>query len=315
MSCLNTNFTKMKTNFLITRVLTTFFSATLLFYSCKKETSGSDLSPQEEEQASIASSESEAESESIFNEVFDNVIGVNNDVGLAGTGVFGRIPTNSGSNQTERIAACFNVSITHVTQGQDFPLRIEIDFGAGCTGRDGRVRSGKIITEYTGRLMVPGKSATTVFKNYKVDGVAVEGTLKITNTGNANTRQFTVEITNAKLTNSNGNYTKWNSKRVITQVEGLGTPDLHIDDVFTITGSASGEVRTSTFATIWESSIIEPLYKRFGCPYISKGKVKIIRRNLSADSKWVGILNYGTGTCDNKATLTVNGVERQIILH
>jgi hypothetical protein len=306
---------KMKTNFLIARVITTLFSVALVFNSCKKETSESNLSPQEEEQASVASSESEAESESIFNEVFDNVIGVNNDVGLAGTGVFGRMSTSTTTNQTERIAACFNVSITHVTQGQDFPLRVEIDFGTGCTGRDGRVRSGKIITEYTGRLMVPGKSATTVFKEYKVDGVTVEGSLKITNTGNANTRQFTVEVTNAKLTNPNGNYTKWNSKRVITQVEGLGTPDLHMDDIFTITGGAYGEVRTSTFATTWESSIVEPLYKRFGCPYISKGKVKIIRRNLSADSKWIGILNYGTGTCDNKATLTVNGAERQIILH
>ena len=305
----------MKTKLLITRVITTVFSVTLLFYSCKKETSGGDLSSQEEEQASIASSESEAESESIFNEVFDNVMGVNNDVGLSGTGVFGRMSTTTGSTQTERIAACFNVSISHLVQGQDFPLRIEIDFGAGCTGKDGRVRSGKIITEYTGRLTVPVKSATTVFKDYAVDGVKVEGTLKITNTGNANTRQFTIDIINAKLTNLNGTYTKWNSHRVITQVEGLATPDLHTDDVFTITGNASGEVRTSTFASTWESSIIEPLRKRFACAYISRGTVKIIRRNLSADSKWIGILNYGTGTCDNKATLTVNGVEHQIILH
>src|SRR5215211_4906537 len=120
----------MKTTFLLARVITTVFSVTLLFFSCKKETSGSNLSPQEEEQASVTSSESEAESESIFNEVFDNVMGANNDVGLAGTGVFGRFSTNS--NPTERIAACFNVSITHTVQGQDFPLRIEIDFGTGC---------------------------------------------------------------------------------------------------------------------------------------------------------------------------------------
>jgi hypothetical protein len=305
----------MKTKFWFARIITTFFSATLLFYSCKKETSDSNLSPQEEEQASLTSSESEAESESIFNEIFDNVIGVNNDVGLSGTGVFGRMATTGGYNQSERIAACYTVSITQVTQGQNFPLRIEIDFGTGCTGRDGRLRSGKIITEYTGRLVVSGKSAVTVFKDYKVDGVQVEGTLKITNTGDVNTRQFTIDIINAKLTKPNGNYTKWNSKRVLTQVEGLGTPDLHIDDVFTITGNASGEVRTSTFATTWESSITDPLRKRFACSYISKGAVKIIRRNLSADSKWIAILNYGTGICDNKATLTVNGVERQIILY
>ena len=276
--------------------------------------SGDNLSSQEEEQASMATSESEAESESIFNEVFDNVIGVNNDVGLAGTGVFGRIST-SNTSTTERIMGCFTTSVTHLVQGQYFPARIEIDFGAGCPGKDGRVRSGKVVTEYTGRLTVPGKSATTVFKGYAVDGVKVEGTLKITNTGNVNTRQFTVDIINAKLTNPNGDYTKWNSQKVITQVEGLGTPDLYIDDVFTITGYASGEVKTSSFATAWESNIIEPLRKRFGCPYISKGIVKVVRRNLSPDSKWVAVLNYGNGTCDKFATLTINGVEHQIILH
>lgn len=302
----------MKTTSLFARIITIVFSVSLLFFSCKKETSGSNLSEQEEQQASVTTSESEAESESIFNEVFDNVIGVNNDVGLAGTGVFGRLATTTNS---ERVAACFVVSITHSVQGQDFPLRIEVDFGAGCAGKDGRIRSGKIVTEYTGRLTVPGKSSVSVFKDYKVDGVKVEGTVTITNTSNGSQRQFTVEITNAKLTEANGNYTKWNSRRVITQVEGLITPDLHIDDVFTITGSASGEVKTSTFAATWESNIIEPLRKRFACAYISKGTVKIIRRNQAVDSKWVGILNYGNGTCDKNATLTVNGVEHQIILH
>jgi hypothetical protein len=29
----------------------------------------------------------------------------------------------------------------------------------------------------------------------------------------------------------------------------------------------------------------------------------------------VGILNYGNGTCDNKATLSVNGIEHQINLY
>jgi hypothetical protein len=85
---------QMKTILLFARIITIVFSVSLLIFSCKKETSGSDLSEKEEEQASITTSESEAESESIFNEVFDNVIGVNNDVGLAGTGVFGRLATN-----------------------------------------------------------------------------------------------------------------------------------------------------------------------------------------------------------------------------
>ena len=305
----------MKTISPFTRIIIIILSVSFLFFACKKETSQNNLSAQEEEQASLATSESEAESEIIFNEVFDNVMGVNNDVGLSGTGIFGRISTNNASAETARIMGCYVVSITHSIQGQDFPLRIEIDFGAGCPGKDGRVRSGKIITEYTGRLLVPGKSATTVFKDYTIDSVKVEGTLKITNTGNSTLRQFTIEVTGGKLTRPNGDYTKWNSLREITQVDGLATPDLNIDDVFTVTGHASGEIKTSRFATTWESNIIEPLRKRYSCAWISKGIVKVIRRNQTADSKWAAVLNYGNGTCDNKATLLVNGVEHQIILH
>jgi hypothetical protein len=305
----------MKTISLFLRIILIILSVSLVFYSCKKETSQDNLTEQEEEQASLTTSESEAESEIIFNEVFDNVMGVNNDVGLSGTGIFGRISTISTSTETARIMGCYIVSITHTIQGQDFPLRIEIDFGGGCPGKDGRVRSGKIITEYTGRLLVPGKSATTVFKDYTVDSVKVEGTLKITNTGSATLRQFTIEVTGGKLTSPNGNYTKWNSLKQVTQVEGMATPDLHIDDVFTVTGHASGEIKTSRFATAWESNIVEPLRIRYSSAWISKGIVKIIRRNQTADSKWAGVLNYGNGTCDNKATLLVNGVEHQIILH
>jgi hypothetical protein len=297
------------------RITTLALSVSILYFACKKETS-QNLSPQEEEHASLATSQSDAESEIIFNDIFDNVMGVNNEVGLEGTGIFGRMATGSNSTETARITGCFTVSITRLVQGQAFPVRIQIDFpSTGCMGRDGRIRYGSIITEYSGRLTVPGRSATTIFKGYQVDSVKVEGSFKITNTGDANTRQFTIDVTNARLTKPNGNYTKWNSHKVITQVEGLATPDLNFDDVFTVTGNASGEIKTNSFATTWESNIIEPLRKRFSCFWISKGVVKIIRHNITADSKWVGILNYGTGTCDNKATLTVNGIEHQIILH
>ena len=306
----------MKTIFLHTRIITIILSVSILIFACRKETSQDNLTDQEEEQASVATSESEASSEIIFNEVFDNVIGVNNDVGLAGTGVFGRFATNNTFTETARIMGCYIVSITSLVQGQTFPLRVEIDFGSGCAGKDGRIRSGKIITEYTGRLLVPGAVATTVFQNYFVDSVKVEGTLNITNTGSSNSRQFTIDVTGGKLTRPNGNYAKWNSHKVITQVEGLSTPELHFDDVFTISGHAAGETKTARFATTWESNITEPLRKRFGCGWISKGVVKVIRSNQTADSRWAAVLNYGDGTCDNKALiLFASGLRHEILLH
>src|SRR5215213_10014655 len=114
----------------------------LAVFSCKKE---DKLSSGEEEQVSVASSESEAESEAVFNDVFDNVIGVNSEVGLSGTGVFG----GRTSGETEVLRdSCYTTIVTRLATGQLFPVRIEVDFGSGCTGRDGHVRSGKIVTEY-----------------------------------------------------------------------------------------------------------------------------------------------------------------------
>lgn len=302
------------------RLFTAAFCTSLLIISCQKDSSTENLSPQEEEQASTATAESEAQSEQVFDGIFDNVMGVNAEVGIGGTGVFGG-RTVSGLDASGRMmdtysVGCFTVTVDHLSTTSVYPVRITTDFGAtGCTGRDGRTRYGKIITTYTGRMIVPGSSATTTFEGYRVGDISVSGTHTTINQSTASERKFVVEVGNAKLSWPNGNYIQRTARREITQVEGLGTPLIPGDDVFTITGSASGTVKRADRAMSWESTIQEPLRKRFNCQWISSGTVKTIRRNQSSTSPWVGILNYGAGTCDNKATLTINGVERQITLH
>jgi hypothetical protein len=303
-----------------TRLLTAAFCASLLLVSCQKDSSTENLSPQDEEQASVATAESEAQSDGIFDGIFDDVMGVNTEVGLGGTGVFsGR--TISGLDATGRMmdtytVGCMTVTVEHLSTTAVFPVRITTDFGTtGCTGRDGRVRYGKIITTYSGRMIVPGSTATTTFDGYRVGDISVSGTHTTLNQSTANERKFVVEVGNARLSWPNGNYIQRTARRVITQVEGLGTPLLPGDDIFTITGNASGTVKRGTLAANWEAAITEPLRKRFNCQWISSGIVKTVRRNQSSTSPWVGVLHYGAGTCDNKATLTINGVERQITLH
>lgn len=303
-----------------TRLLTAALCASLLIVSCQKDTSTEDLSAQEEEQASLATGESEAQSEAVFDGIFDNVMGVNTEVGIGGTGVFGG-RTISGLDANGRmmdtyVVGCMTITVEHLNTTTIFPVRITTDFGtAGCTGRDGRTRYGKVITTYSGRMVEPGSSATTTFDGYRVGEISVSGTHVIMNQSTANERKFVVEVGNARLSWPNGNYIQRTARRVIVQVEGLGTPTIPRDDVFSITGSASGTVKRGNLAVSWESEITEPLRKRFDCQWISRGVVKAVRRNQSSTSPWVGILAYGAGTCDNKATLTINGVEHQITLH
>ena len=84
----------------------------------------------------------------MFDDVFNNVLGVNNEVGLGGLGVFDNPP------------ACVQVDIVQPNQSR-FPLQITIDFGTGCPGKDGRVRKGKIRIVYSGNVGTAGNSATT----------------------------------------------------------------------------------------------------------------------------------------------------------
>jgi len=305
----------MKKSSLFTRLMLTAIFSSLVMISCKKENSGT-LSPAEEEQAVNYSTQSETENEVIFNDVFDNVIGVNTEVGIGGTGIFGREATNGREGGLDSIPSCTQVTISLLNAPARFPIKIIIDFGSGCLGRDGHKRSGKIITEYTGKLTETGSSATTRFEGFKFDSISVQGTHKITNTtaAGSNQKQFTIDITDAKLTKPNGDYSLWSSHRVITQIEGNGTPLYPKDDIFKVTGSAHSKVKHGDLIYAWHSEIVEPLIKKFACRWISKGTIRVKRETLSDSSQWVATLDYGQGDCDFLATLTVNGTSRQIQL-
>jgi len=296
-------------------VILMFLISGVIFNSCKKELSND---PTEDATASQMSSEADAESEPIFNEVFDNVMGVNTDVGIGGVGVFGQMFPGA-IGQTARVNACPNVTITKLSSTDPFPVRIVMDFGTGCSGRDGRNRSGKIISVYTNRLIYPGAKATTTFENYKIDSILVQGTHIITNLATSGTTNYTLfkwkaVVEGAKLIKPNGNYEEWNSTKTITQIEGTSTPLLPLDDIYKIEGAGNGKVKKGDRLVAWNAEITEPLIKKFTCRWIVKGVIKIVRLTLSSTSPWVGVLNYGLGDCDKKAVITINGVPHEITL-
>lgn len=307
----------MKKSALFTRLITAAFFTSLVMIACKKENSAS-LSPAEEEEAATFSSQSETENEVVFNDVFDNVMGVNSEVGIGGTGIFGRMSSTANGREqgTDSLPSCTQVSITFLNAPARFPVKIVIDFGAGCIGRDGHKRTGKLSIEYTGKLTEPGSSATARFDGFKYDSISVQGTLKITNTtaSGSNQRQFTIDITDGKLTKPNGDYSLWTSHRVITQTEGNGTPLFPLDDIFKVTGSSHGQLKHADLIFAWHSEITEPLIKKFSCHWISKGIIVVRRETLPTNSQWTATLNYGQGDCDFLATLTINGSSHQIQL-
>ena len=299
-----------------TRLAAIVFLSFIVFGSCKKETSADTT---QEEFASEASSEADAESDDIFNEVFDNVLGVNADVGFGGTGVFGQMNPGISNGGTAKLTACPDVTITHLNNIDPFPVKIVMDFSTGCTARDGRTRSGKIISTYTNRLFVPGAMATVTFENYMIDSVKVQGTLTITNEGEVisatcTRHKWKVVVENGKLSKPNGNYTEWNSTKTITQIEGTCTPWIHLDDIYKIEGGARGKVKRGDLLIAWNSEITDPLIKKFSCHWLVKGTIRVARLNLTTSSPWVATINYGNGDCDNKGVVTINGMPHNITL-
>jgi len=293
----------------LTGLLTTVLLTGLFLSACKKQDDNSSGTAGKEEFASVTA-ESDATAEEVFDDVFNNVIGVNSEVGIGGTGVFGRVDVSSGRLEGVDSTNCYIVTTKQISAATRFPLQITIDFGSGCTARDGRTRKGKITVVYTGHLFISGNSATTNFDNYYLDNIKVEGTHKLTNTGTPDKKSYTTQVTNAKLSLSNGNYIQWNSSKTVTQQEGGTTPLIALDDAYSMTGQADGSVLMNGKYFQWSTAITAPLTKRFTCRWIAKGSLSLKKGNDA-----VAVLDYGSGTCDNKATFMVNGVIHEITLH
>ena len=287
----------------------------ILFVACKKD-NGSSGSNVDQTTFANSTAESDAEAQVVFNDVFDNVVGTNDEVGMTGVGVVGAANNSNngniiaGINGSDSLSPCFTITVTRLNPPDKFPVQIVVDFGTGCTGRDGRTRKGKIVTVYTNRLVVPGAKATTTFGGYFVNDIQVEGTHIIENTSTSDKRIFHVQVIGAKLTKANGNYTEWSSDKTIEQTDGLGTPFWPFDDVFTVNGQANGTLHRGTEFMEWSHIITKPIIKKFACRWIVQGEVTIQKGTHP-----VAILDFGTGECDNKATITVNGVVREITLH
>lgn len=288
-----------------------------VFNSCKKESSAT-LSPQDRQSFFSITGKADAEASTLFDDIFDNSMGINSSVGLGGTGVFGnsyspsyngQITVQSTQRDNTNIPHCYTVTSSFPDSPALFPVRFTIDFGDSCTASDGRTRSGQIIAEYTGRLIVPGSKATISFQNYSVNKVHVEGSVIVENTSQQNGRSFRVQVTGGKLSFASGNQLLWNRDLTITQTAGLSTPLAAIDDEFSLEGAGSGSFQTANSFYQWSHKITTPLVKRFACHWIEAGSVNIQRGQQDA-----AVLDYGSGDCDNKATITTGGQVLEITL-
>lgn len=195
-----------------------------------------------------------------------------------------------------------NCAIVTVTPNNTFsyPKQIVIDFGSSnCTGSDGKSRRGKLNATLSTFYLLPNAQLIINPSNYYLNDHKIEGTLTTTNTSANNAVSFSQNVQNGKVTlpNNTDGFT-WSGSR-----------DFYYDNngTATITGSASG---VTSGNDSFSYNITKPLILKQGCRYITEGTGSLTL-NQTPD---LLVLDYGTGTCDNQATLTYFNQTRNITL-
>ena len=146
-------------------------------------------------------------------------------------------------------------------------------------------------------LRHPGTTAQVTFDNYYVNGYKKVGMIVWTNQSSVGIRKWKREAINVTITSPSGASWTHNGVKTVTQVEGVGTLN-PMDDAFTITGNAT---ITNAAGVSRSSSILTPVHKRRDCDHCDSGTVQYNGPEHSA------VLDFGNGTCDNQATLTIDG--------
>ncbi|MCK9399908.1 MAG: hypothetical protein M0Q51_07950 [Bacteroidales bacterium] len=269
--------------------LIAFTSFAILVTGCKKD---NDI---QLEDKTISQDDAYAES------TFENVSDMADEAYDIGTG--NHLKSTDGNRIF--LSECATVTLDTTV----FPRELTIDFGdVNCLCHDGKYRRGKIIITFTGRYRQPGTVITHGFENYYVNDNSVDGTKVVTNMGeneNGNL-YFTIEVVGVVQRVDDSSTFSWNSSRVREWIQGSNTPN-RWDDIYLLTGTAHG---TRPNGLTWEKEIINPLRIELACRFIVSGTVEI-----RPQDRPVRLLDYGTGECDNIATVTVNGETYTIYLH
>lgn len=182
------------------------------------------------------------------------------------------------------------------------PKTITIDFGSSnCLCNDGKNRRGQINVSYTGKYKDSLSVHSISFTDYYVNDNLVLGTKTVTNNGrNADGYlNYSIDV-DGKLVKANTTDTiEWVSNRNRVWLEGESTLLNWLDDVYSIYGTASG---VNSAGVSYTAVITTPLRRALSCYYFDSGVLEI-----TPAGKVKRVIDFGDGTCDASATVSIAG--------
>ncbi len=253
----------------------------------------------------VATSSNESTSESQTSETDDMVSGVLNS-------------NDAASGRVEAGADDIRLACAIITKAENNTKEagsITIDFGTtGCTDAAKNTRKGKIIVTWKdGRWFVAGSSHKITFSGYSINDVKFSDSdsRTVTNVSTASSPLTWTVTSNHNLTYPDGTTTsravnltkKWNRTATITA------------DTWTFSQTAGATFAaqgTNKKGKNYTTTISIPLVYSRSCALTNKVFLPISgSKTIKVDNKEI-VFDYGTGTCDNTFTVTVNGKTKEI---
>ncbi|UUC46472.1 hypothetical protein [Flavobacterium cerinum] len=258
------------------------FFAALMAISCNSDSDSTDNSGANQDTSVTA----DAKAQGIEEDIED----IKEDV-LANDGYY----ASKNENTQLPPSSCRVISQETLTNGDK---KFKVDFGTGCTDNNGNNRSGIIYIVVHRDNSTHVITANITFDNYYINSNKIEGTINVSRSVVNNIPTYTRETNINIIQPASGGTIHREGNFTIEKTGGASTPLVFTDDVFSIDGEA---YTTLPNGTLLHMEITEPLIRNYNCLVIVKGKKTLTKNSLTYT------LDYGNGTCDNIAILTLPG--------
>lgn len=283
----------MRKNPFIYRILTLLLVVTFLA-SCKKD---DEVKPATEED--FASAQATVDLMTELDAINSMAMSVYDDYSSTRVANSKIAKARKASARTKEDGICG--SVTYSESEASGALTVTVDYGTGTTC-EGILLKGKVIYAFD----ASGSAATISFVNYEADGKKLSGDYSIAvgineDSENAASFKYDFKFQNAVFTNTDGSTIKWNSSYTLVLTLGVDS-----NENFTFTSKTTGSISGTNKDNKSFSVTIKDLFTDYMCQYGVVSGTYLIKTEGHPDATY----DFGDGTCDNKATLTISGTSK-----
>jgi hypothetical protein len=219
------------------------------------------------------------------------------DFGLHGWEMHGMGPLKFG---VPHIDSCMTVTVS----SSSYPREIVIEYLEGCSTHR-HDKHGKIIINLSDTITNEGAIQTITYQDFYIDSIKVDLTGSMENKGKNGSGNWVIEKKYTQTITKNDQTVVRTNNELVEWISGFETTD-RTDNVYSVSGSGSIVLNDTASYT---KTITTPLLFDASCEYIKSGVVELNRHGN------VSVIDYGDGTCDDKATITTDGITEEITLH